>query len=74
MLVPRDFAAGVKRLRKRWVDGGSQAQWPDAWGQRRKQTHQRALDVGELTGPGLQVVQHRGKVERTVAIVGTMSG
>jgi len=66
-LLKRSVASGIKRLRQVWVDGGYQAQgWCD-WVRRLKRTHQRDLEVVEHTGTGLQVVQHRWKVERTCA-------
>jgi putative transposase len=65
MLLQRYCASGVKRLRKIWVDGISQAQWLWDWVHSLKQTHKIDLEVVEHTGQGFQVVKHRWKVERT---------
>ena len=66
-LLQRYFAAGVKRLRKIWVDADDQAQWLYAWVHSVKPTHKIDLEVVEHTGKGFQVVKHRWKVERTLA-------
>ena len=66
-VVQRDFASGVKRLRKLWVDGSYHAQWLCDWVRSRKQTHKGDREVVEHSGQGLQVVKHRGKVARTFA-------
>jgi putative transposase len=65
--LQRYFAAGVKRLRKIWVDGGYHAQWLWDWVYGLKKTHKIALEVVEHSGTGFQVVKHRWKVERTFA-------
>jgi putative transposase len=66
-LLERYFAARVKRLRKIWVDGDDQAQWLWDWVHSLKQMPKGELEVVEHSGKGFQVVQHRWKVERTVA-------
>jgi putative transposase len=66
-LLKAYFASGIKRLRKIWVDGGYEAQWLRDWVRSLKQTHKIDLEVVEHTGQGFQVVQHRWKVERTLA-------
>ena len=48
-------------------DGGDHAQWLCDWVRSVKLTHTMAREVVEHTGKGLQVVQHRWKVERTFA-------
>jgi transposase len=63
----RYFASGVTRLRKIWVDAGYEAQWLCDWVRGFKHTHKMALEVVTHTGKGFQVVQHRWKVERTLA-------
>jgi putative transposase len=66
-LWQRYFASGVKRLRKIWVDGGSDAQWLRDWVRGLKQTHKIDLEVVERTGKGFTVLPQRWKVERTLA-------
>jgi len=66
-LVLRSCASGVKRLRQIGVDSGYHGQWLCAWVRRVTQSHKRALAVVEPTGKQLQVVKHRGQVERTLA-------
>jgi putative transposase len=66
-LLQRYCASGVKRWRKLWGDGGSQAQWLCDGVRSRKQTHKIALEVVEYTGKGCQVVKQRWQVERTLA-------
>lgn len=66
-LLTAYFAAGVKRLRKLWVDGGYDAQWLRDWVRGLQQTHQIDLEVVEHTGKGFRVVKQRWKVERTLA-------
>jgi len=66
-VLQRYWASGVQRLRTIWVDAGDQAQWLSDWVRSRKRTHKSDLEVVEHTGKGFQVVQHRWKVERTVA-------
>jgi putative transposase len=66
-LLQRYFASGVKRLRKIWVDGGSQAQWLCDWVRSRQQTPKIDLEVVEHAGKGFQVVKHRWQVERMLA-------
>ncbi len=64
-LLKRSFSTGVKRLRKIWVDGGYEAQWLEDGVRELKQTHKIDLEVVERTGKGVEVIKHRGKVERT---------
>src|SRR5919201_5201844 len=64
LLLQRSCAAGVKRRRKRWVEGGYDAQWLRAWVRGLKQTHQVELAGVEHSGQGLQVVPYRWVVER----------
>jgi len=61
-------ADGVKRLRKRWVDGASPAEWLEEWGRGVKQTHKIALEATTTKeGKGCQVMPWRWAVERTFA-------
>ena len=69
LLLQRACAAGVKRRRKRWVEGGYDAQWLRAWVRGLKQTHQVELEGVEHSGQGLQVVPYRWVVERPFAWV-----
>ena len=66
-LLNSDFADGVTRVRKLWVDGGYRAVWLHAWVRSLKRTHKIDLEVVEHTGKGFQVVPHRWVVERTFA-------
>jgi putative transposase len=67
-LLRQYCAAGVKRLRKRWVDGAYPAAWLDEGGRGLKQTHK--IDLEATTpkeGKGFQVVPWRWAVARTFA-------
>lgn len=64
-LVEGSFAAGVKRLRKIWVDGGYQAGWLHAWVRALKRTHKIEIEMTNHDGKGFQVVPWRWAVERT---------
>lgn len=66
-LVEGYWAAGVKRLRKLWVDGGYRAEWLREWVWGVKQTHKITLAVVDKTGPGFHVLPRRWTVERTFA-------
>jgi putative transposase len=66
-LLSQDFAGGVKRLRKLWVDAGYRAEWLALWVWDLKLTHKIDLEVTEKAGKGLQVIPWRGAVERTFA-------
>lgn len=66
-LLTQYFAGGVKRLRKRWVDGGYRAEWLAAWVGTLKQTHKIDLEVTDKAGPGFQVIPWRWAVERPFA-------
>jgi putative transposase len=61
------WAAGVKRLRKVWVEGGYRAEWLVQWVGSLKQPHKIALEVVEKEGKGFQVIPRRWVVERTFA-------
>jgi putative transposase len=61
------FAAGVKRLRKVWVDGGYRAEWLQQWVRGLKQTHKLDLEGVEKEGKGFHVLPRRWVVERTFA-------
>jgi transposase len=62
------FAAGVKRLRKLWVDGAYPAAWLAEWVRGLKQTHKIELEATtHQEGKGFPVVPWRGAVERTFA-------
>jgi putative transposase len=67
VLVTRYFVGGVKRVRKRWGDGGYQAEWLAPWGSDLKRTHKSDLEVTGHEGQGFQVVPWRWAVERTFA-------
>jgi putative transposase len=67
-LLSQYVAAGVKRLRKIWVDGAYPAEWLDEWVRDLKQTH--TIDLEATTnkqGKGFQVISWRWAVERTFA-------
>jgi putative transposase len=64
-LWQRSCASGVPRLRQIWGEGGYEAQGLGDWGRGLQQTPKVELEVVEHTGKGLQVVQHRGQVERS---------
>jgi putative transposase len=66
-LLSHDFADGVTRLRKLWVDGGYRAEWLCDWVWGLKQTYKIDLEVVERAGKGFQVVPYRWVVERTFA-------
>ena len=62
------FAAGVKRLRKLWVDGAYRAEWLEAWVRGLKHTHKIDLEsTPNQEGKGFQVIPWRWAVERTFA-------
>jgi putative transposase len=61
------FTAGVKRLRKVWVDGGYRAEWLAQGVGSLKQTYKLKLEVVEKVGKGFQVIPRRWVVERTFA-------
>jgi putative transposase len=61
------FTAGVKRLRKVWVDGGYRAEWLEQGVGGLKQTHKIDLEVVEKEGKGFHVIPRRWVVERTFA-------
>jgi putative transposase len=67
ILLERYWAAGLKRLRKLWVDGGYRAEWLRQWVWSVKPTHKIALTVVDKVGPGFQVLPRRWVVERTFA-------
>ena len=67
LLLKRYLASGVTRLRNIWVAGGDEAQWLCDWVRGLQQRHTIELEGVEHTGKGCQVVQHRGKGERTCA-------
>lgn len=67
-LLSAYFADGVKRLRKRWVDGAYPAAWLDEWVHGLKQMH--TIDLESTThqeGKGFHVIPWRWAVERTFA-------
>jgi putative transposase len=67
-LLSQYFAAGVKRLRKIWVDGAYPAEWLEEWVRDLKQTHKIDLEATTNTeGKGFQVIPWRWAVERTFA-------
>jgi transposase len=61
------FVGGVKRLRKLWVEGGSQAEWVALWVSDLKHTQKIALEVTGKEGKGFHVIPWRWAVERTFA-------
>ena len=66
--LPEYVADGVKRLRTRWGDGASPAEWRDEWVRGVQQTH--TIDLASTThkaGKGFQVVPWRWAVARTFA-------
>jgi putative transposase len=67
VLFPQYFRGGVRRLRKLWVDGGSQAEWLAQWVRGLKHTDKIDLEVTSHDGKGFQVVPWRWAVERTFA-------
>lgn len=67
LLVTRYFVAGVRRLRKLWVDSGYQAEWLAQWVRDLKRTHKLDLEVTGNKGKGFQVIPWRWAVERTFA-------
>jgi transposase len=66
-LLERCWAAGLKRLRKLWVEGGSRAEWRRQGGWSVKPTPKIALPVVDKGGPGVQVLPRRWTVERPFA-------
>jgi len=67
LLLTQYFRAGVRRLRKLWVDGGYQAEWVAQWVSELKRTHRLDLEVTSHEGRGFQVVPWRWAVERSFA-------
>jgi putative transposase len=63
------FTAGVRRLRKLWVDGGYSGLPLAAWVLGLKRTHKVRLEVVEREGQGFHLVKRRWVVERTLAWV-----
>jgi putative transposase len=66
-LLSQDFAGGGKRLRQRWVEGGSQAEWVARWGRAVKPTQKIDVAGTGQEGTGFQVSPWRWAVERTFA-------
>jgi hypothetical protein len=67
-LLTQYFAAGVKWLRKIWVDGAYPAAWLEAWVHGVKQPQKIELEATtHQEGRGFQVVPWRWAVERTFA-------
>jgi putative transposase len=66
-LLTRDFVGGVRRLRKLWVEGGSQAEGLVQWVRDLKHTYKIELAVTGHEGKGFQVAPWRWAVERTFA-------
>jgi putative transposase len=67
MLLTQDFVGGVRRLRKLWGEGGSQAEWLAQWVRDLQPTHNIDLAVTGHEGKGFQGVPWRWAVERTFA-------
>ena len=67
ILIESDWAVGLKRLRRLWVDGGYRAEWLRRWVWNVKQTHKITLEVVDKTSPGFRVLPRRWTVERTFA-------
>lgn len=67
VLLTQYFVGGVRRLRKRWVDGGYQAEWLRQWGRALKHSYKIDLEVTSPEGRGFQGVPWRWAVERTFA-------
>ena len=67
LLLTQDFVAGVRRLRKLWVDGSYQAEWLTQWVSDLKRTYKIDLEVTSHEGKGCQVVPWRWAVERSFA-------
>lgn len=67
LLVTHYFLGGVRRLRKLWVDSGSQAEWLTQWVRDLKSTHKIDLEVTGNVGKGFHVIPWRWAVERTFA-------
>lgn len=61
------FAAGVKRLRKLWVDGNYSGEALRDWVACLKKTYKIMLEVVQREGQGFQLVKRRWVVERTFA-------
>ena len=66
-LLKRYFAAGLRRLRKLWVDGGYRGDALKAWVSSLKQTHKIDLEVVQRESKGFEVMKWRWVVERTFA-------
>ena len=66
-LLTPDFAAGVKRLRNLWVDGGYRAAGRAIWGRNLKSPHQIDREITGKDGKGFPVIPWRWTVERTFA-------
>lgn len=64
-LVGGYLTAGIKRLRKIWVDGGYQAGWLHEGVRGLKRTHKIEMEITDHEGKGFQVVPWRWAVERT---------
>jgi putative transposase len=66
-LLTQDFAGGVRRWRKLWVEGGYRAEWVALWGRNLKHPHKVDLEVTDNAGPAFQVIPWRWAVGRTFA-------
>ena len=66
-LLKRYFAAGLRRLRKLWVDGGYRGDALKTWVSSLKQTHKIDLEVVQRESKGFEVMKWRWVVERTFA-------
>ena len=66
-LLKRYFAAGLRRLRKLWVDGGYRGDTLKMWVSSLKQTHKIDLEVVQRESRGFEVIKWRWVVERTFA-------
>ena len=66
-LLKRYFAAGLRRLRKLWVDGGYRGDTLKMWVSSLKQTHKIDLEVVQRESKGFEVMKWRWVVERTFA-------
>ena len=66
-LLKRYFAAGLRRLRKLWVDGGYRGDALKMWVSSLKQTHKIDLEVVQRESKGFEVIKWRWVVERTFA-------
>jgi putative transposase len=66
-LVEGYCAEGIKRRRKIWVDGGSQAGWLQEWVRGLKRTHKIEREMTDHEGKGFHVVPWRWAVERPLS-------